>query len=298
MAVIYGFWGVKVRDMEDIKIKGFEQFSLTDAVLSPAIAAAALGSDHYPYDNKMKKAAYEKELYVLHIELQKLQSWVKKQDERVVILFEGRDSAGKGGTIKRFTQYLNPRSAHIVALGKPDEKERGEWYFQRYIRRLPTTGEMAFYDRSWYNRAGVERVMGFCTPQQTESFFAQVTEFEALLKQDGIRLFKIWLNIGQAMQLKRFHKRRHDPLKHWKLSPIDLASLTRWDDYTKARDEMFARTHNEATPWLCIKANDKRRARLAAIKSVLQEIPYDSKAGEDLLTPDPKIVLSPEQLRV
>lgn len=282
--------------MENIKVPGFEQFSLMDEALPPDIEAAALGSGNYPYDNEMKKGPYEKELHRLHIELQKLQSWVKAQEERVVILFEGRDSAGKGGTIKRFTQYLNPRSAHIVALGKPDEKERGEWYFQRYIHRLPTAGEMAFYDRSWYNRAGVERVMGFCTPQQAENFFVQVTEFEAILKQDGIRLFKIWLNIGQAMQLKRFHKRRHDPLKHWKLSPIDLASLTRWDDYTRMRNEMFERTHNDTTPWVCLKANDKRRARLAAIKLVLQQIPYDGKAGEDLLTPDPRIVVTPGSL--
>lgn len=269
-------------------------FDLENPELPEAIDEAAFASGGYPFDKRMPRKAYEGELRLLQIELLKLQRWVRDEGKRIVIVFEGRDAAGKGGTIKRFMQHLNPRHARTVALSKPTETERGQWYFQRYIAHLPTAGDMVLFDRSWYNRAGVEPVMGFCTPGQVKQFLAEAPEFEASLVRDGIALFKFWLTVGHAMQLKRFHARRHDPLKSWKLSPIDLASLSKWDDYTSARAEMFDRTHTKPAPWTVIRSNDKRRARLNAIRHVLASFDYAGKDVKLAIKPDPKIVGSTE----
>lgn len=255
----------------------FSRFSIDDPDLPGAIGDAAFASGGYPYENRMKRKAYEAELKALQVELVKMQYWVRKAGERIVVVFEGRDAAGKGGTIKRMLEYLNPRHARAVALSKPTETERGQWYFQRYVRHLPTAGDIVLYDRSWYNRAGVERVMGFCTEDQVTRFFRDVPEFERLLLRDGIHFFKFWLTVGREMQLKRFHDRRHDPLRQWKLSSIDLAAIPKWDDFTAARDDMFAATHTAHAPWTVIRSNDKRRARLAAMRLVLSAIDYDNK---------------------
>lgn len=264
-------------------------FDLSDEDLHPLIEENALTSGNYPYDKRMKRKRYEAELYDLQIELLKLQSAIAETGERVVVVFEGRDTAGKGGTINRFRQHLNPRHAHVVALSKPTDTERGQWYFQRYVAHLPTAGDMAFYDRSWYNRAGVEPVMGFCTPEQHRQFLEEAPHFEERLVRDGIHFIKIWLTIGQETQLRRLHRRRHDPLKHWKISPIDLKAIEKWGDYTRVKEEMFRATHREATPWTVVLANDKRRARLAALRLVLSRIDYKDKNKEIAAAPDPKI---------
>ena len=268
----------------------FSDFDLDDQVLPAWIDKRAHESGGYPYEKRMKNADYLKELYKLHIELAKFQRHVNECGERIVILFEGRDAAGKGGSIKRFMEHLNPRSAKVVALAKPTEVERGQWYFQRYIAHLPTKGNMTLFDRSWYNRAGVEPVMGFCTPEQNEQFLREAPEFEKMLQREGIRLFKFWLTVGREMQMKRFHARRHDPLKQWKLSPIDYKSIPLWDDYTKAIEKMFQFTHELDLPWTVIKANDKRRARLAIIRKVLSEMEYANKDVAAVGKPDQKIV--------
>ena len=268
----------------------FAAFDLDNPELPAGIDEAAFPSGGYPYEKRIPRKAYEGELRLLQIELLKLQRWVRDEGKRIVIVFEGRDAAGKGGTIKRFMEHLNPRHARTVALSKPTETECGQWYFQRYITHLPTAGDMVLFDRSWYNRAGVERVMGFCTAGQVDKFMAEAPEFEASLVRDGIRLFKFWLTLGHAMQLKRFHARRHDPLKSWKLSPIDIASLSKWDEYTAAREEMFERTHTQTAPWTVIRSNDKRRARLNAIRHVLASIDYGEKDKNIVAKPDPKIL--------
>jgi polyphosphate kinase 2 len=265
-------------------------FDLENPELPPGIDGAAFLSGGYPYDKRMSRKAYESELRLLQIELLKLQRWVRDEGQRIVMVFEGRDAAGKGGTIKRFMEHLNPRHARTVALSKPTETERGQWYFQRYITHLPTAGDMVLFDRSWYNRAGVEPVMGFCTREQVSKFLEETPEFEASLVRDGIWLFKFWLTVGHAMQIKRFHARRHDPLKSWKLSPIDLASMSKWDDYTAAREEMFDHTHTKHAPWTVIRSNDKRRARLNAIRHILASIDYDGKDKKIVAKPDPKIL--------
>ncbi len=266
------------------------EFDIDDPEFPKAIDDATMSSGDYPYKKRMKRADYEKELRLLQIELVKLQNWVREQNERIVMVFEGRDAAGKGGTIKRFMQHLNPRYAHIAALAKPNESERGQWYFQRYVARLPTSGDMVLFDRSWYNRSGVERVMGFSTDEQIERFLAEAPDFETQLVRDGIRLYKFWLTIGQEMQLKRFHDRRHDPLKRWKLSPIDIASLDKWDDYTRAKEDMFQHTHTTTAPWTVLRANDKRRLRVNAIRHVLSSIDYSEKDASVATAPDPNIV--------
>ncbi len=248
---------------------------------------------NYPYDRRMKRSAYEDKIAALQIELVKFQAWVNKTGKRVVMVFEGRDAAGKGGTIKRFRENLNPRSAHNVALAKPSDVERGQWYFQRYIQRLPTEGEITFFDRSWYNRAVVERVFGFSTDAEREVFFHQVPEFEDMLVNDGVHLFKFWLTVGRAEQLSRFLARETDPLKQWKLSPIDLKSLRKWDEYTEAISEMFERTHNDISSWTVIRSDDKRRARLAAIRSVLSQFDYDGRTKDAATAPDPLICGAP-----
>jgi polyphosphate kinase 2 len=265
-------------------------FDLDDPVLPEWVEREALRSKDYPYDKLLKNKRYEEELTQLQIELVKLQRYTNETGLRIVLVFEGRDAAGKGGSIFAFRQYLNPRSARIVALPKPTETERGEWYFQRYAAHLPTAGEIVLFDRSWYNRAGVEPVMGFCTPAEHKTFLRQAPSFEKMLVGAGIVIFKFWLEIGRAMQLKQFHERRHNPLKIWKLSPIDYAAMEKWDAYTAARDEMFAATHTDAAPWLAVKANDKKRARLNIIRSVLDSVDYTGKDKDTVRRPDPLII--------
>ncbi len=244
----------------------------------------------YPYKNLMSRKNYERQKYRLQVELLKLQAWVKETGQRVVILFEGRDAAGKGGTIKRFMEHLNPRGARVVALEKPSEVERGQWYFQRYIQHLPTAGEIVFFDRSWYNRAGVERVMGFCTEAEYEEFMRQAPEFERMLVRQGIHLIKFWFSVSREEQRRRFKERRVHPLKQWKLSPIDLASLDKWEDYTKAKEAMFFYTDTADAPWTVIKSDCKKRARLNALRYVLHRLPYANKDGERIGKLDPLIV--------
>jgi polyphosphate kinase len=244
----------------------------------------------FPYGERMKGKEYEKQILPLQIELAKAQRWVKEQKQRVLIILEGRDAAGKGGTIKTITEHLNPRGARVVALAKPNETERGQWYFQRYVGHLPTTGEIVLFDRSWYNRAGVELVMGFCTPNEYLEFTRQAPGVERSLIQSGIRLFKLWLAVGRKEQLKRLEARRKDPLKHWKLSPIDMESVNKWDDYTAARDRMFYYTHTSEAPWHVVRSDDKKRARLNAIRLILSQLPYTDKDEDVVTPPDPKIL--------
>jgi polyphosphate kinase 2 len=251
---------------------------------------AAMASGRYPYEKKMKRETFEEELEKLQIELCKLQAHNLKTKGRILILFEGRDGAGKGSCIGAFTQHLNPRNTRAVALTKPTETERGQLYFQRYAVHLPTAGEIVLFDRSWYNRAGVERVMGFCNADQLAIFLREAPEFEGLLVRDGIRFFKFFLTIGREMQLKRFHERRHNPLKQWKLSDIDVAALSRYDDYSAAQIDMFRFTHTTIAPWTVIRANDQRRARLEAIRVVLAAVDYEGKDAKVVGQIDPKIV--------
>jgi polyphosphate kinase 2 len=234
----------------------------------------------YPYKNLMSRKNYEKQKYQLQVELLKLQAWVKETGQRVVILFEGRDAAGKGGTIKRFMEHLNPRGAKVIALEKPSEVERGQWYFQRYIQHLPTTGEIVLFDRSWYNRAGVERVMGFCTSEEYAEFMRQCPEFERNLTRCGVYLIKFWFSVSRAEQRRRFKERKNHPLKQWKLSPIDMASLDKWDDYTKAKEAMFFYTDTADAPWTVVKSDCKKRARLNAMRYILHKLPYANKDPE------------------
>jgi polyphosphate kinase 2 len=234
----------------------------------------------YPYKNLMSRKNYESQKYRLQVELLKFQAWVKETGQRVVILFEGRDAAGKGGTIKRFMEHLNPRGARVVALEKPSDIERGQWYFQRYVTQLPTRGEIVLFDRSWYNRAGVERVMGFCTPEEYSEFMRQAPEFERNLVRSGLHLIKLWFSVSREEQRRRFKERRVHPLKQWKLSPIDLASLDKWDDYTQAKEAMFFNTDTADCPWTVIKSDDKKRARLNGLRHVLHRLPYPNKDAE------------------
>jgi len=244
----------------------------------------------YPYKTKMRRSAYERHKAELQIELLKVQKWVEETGKKVVILFEGRDAAGKGGTIKRYTEHLNPRTAKVVALQKPSERQRTQWYFQRYIEHLPTAGEMVMFDRSWYNRAGVERVMSFCTANEYLEFMRQTPEFERMLVQSEIILFKYWFSVTKEEQLRRFQSREKDPLKQWKLSPIDRASLDKWDDYTEAKEAMFFYTDTPSAPWTIIKSNDKKRARLNCMQHFLSSVPYPDKDKHIVRGPDPLIV--------
>ena len=254
--------------------------------------SAPLPAD-YPYKTRMSRRVYEKEQKKLQIELLKVQSWVKESGQRIVSLFEGRDAAGKGGTIKRYMEHLNPRGARVVALEKPTETERGQWYFQRYIQNLPTAGEMVFFDRSWYNRAGVERVMGFCDPQEYLLFMRQAPELERMLVASGVHLFKFWFSVSREEQLRRFVSRYSDPLKHWKLSPVDVQSLDRWDAYTEAKNAMFFHTHTKDAPWAIIKSDDKKRARLNCIRYFLHHLDYPNKDVKAIGPVDELIVLQP-----
>ena len=244
----------------------------------------------YPYKNLMQRRNYERQKYRLQVELLKLQAWVKETGQKVVILFEGRDAAGKGGTIKRFMEHLNPRGARVVALEKPSDMERGQWYFQRYVQHLPTNGEIVMFDRSWYNRSGVERVMGFCTDQEYAEFVRQAPEFERMLARNGTHLIKFWFSVSQEEQRLRFGERKVHPLKQWKLSPIDMASLDKWGDYTKAKEAMFFHTDTADAPWTVIKSNCKKRARLNAMRYVLHKLPYTNKDTVRIGNLDPLIV--------
>lgn len=245
----------------------------------------------YPYPDRLARSVYEKEKADLQVELLKVQHWVQETDQKFVMLFEGRDAAGKGGTIKRFTEHLNPRTARVVALNKPSDEERGQWFFQRYIKHLPTQGEIVLYDRSWYNRAGVERVMSFCAPTEYLEFMRQTPEFERMLVRSGIRLFKYWFSVTQDEQRARFASRETDPLKRWKLSPIDRASMDRWDDYTEAKEAMFFYTDTADAPWTVVRSNDKKRARLNCMRHFLAQLDYPDKDIEVAAPPDPNIVL-------
>ncbi|MGF0537452.1 polyphosphate kinase 2 [Agrobacterium sp. ES01] len=265
-------------------------FDIDDPKLPKWIDDVALASDDYPYDKKMKKDDYEKELEALQCELVKVQMWQQATGARVMAIFEGRDAAGKGGTINATRSYMNPRYARIVALPKPTETESTQWYFQRYIAHFPSAGEFVMFDRSWYNRAGVEPVMGFCTDEQYERFLQEAPAFEKMIVHEGIHLFKFWLNIGREMQIERFHDRRHDPLRVWKLSPMDIASLTKWDDYTEKRDRMFKETHTDHAPWTVVKSNDKRRARLNVIRHILKNLDYDGKDNKVIGDYDDKVI--------
>ncbi|MFK5914300.1 MAG: polyphosphate kinase 2 [Woeseiaceae bacterium] len=245
---------------------------------------------NYPYEEKMKKAEYEAEKKLLQIELAKFQYWIKESGQKYLIIFEGRDAAGKGGTIKRFTEHLNPRGAPVIALEKPDDREKGQWYFQRYIQHLPTKGEIVLLDRSWYNRAGVERVMGFCTPQEYLEFMRQCPELERMITRSDTKLIKFWFSISRNEQFRRLHARQNDPLKQWKISDIDLASLDKWENYTEAKEAMFFYTDTKDSPWTVVKSDCKKRARLNAIRHVLADADYPNK--------DPKIACAPDGLIV
>ncbi len=253
------------------------RFDIDNPKLPGWIKDKAFGSENYPYEQKLKRDKYEEQLEALQIELVKVQSWLQTSGQRVMAVFEGRDAAGKGGTIGATRAYMNPRTARVVALPKPTETEQGQWYFQRYVDHFPTAGEMVLFDRSWYNRAGVEPVMGFCSPEQHTLFLQETPSFEHMLVREDIHLFKFWLNVGREMQLERFHDRRHNPLKVWKLSPMDLASLNKWDDYTAKRDLMLKHTHTAHAPWTVVRSNDKRRARINVVRHILLNLPYDGK---------------------
>ena len=247
----------------------------------------------YPYKNLMSRNNYERQKYRLQVELLKLQAWVRDTGQRVVILFEGRDAAGKGGAIKRFMEHLNPRGARVVALEKPSEVELGQWYFQRYVQHLPTRGEIVLFDRSWYNRAGVERVMGFCSDAEYDEFLRQAPEFERQLVRSGVHLFKFWFSVSRAEQRRRFKERKAHPLKQWKLSPIDLASLDKWPDYTRAKEAMFVHCDTSDAPWTVIKSDCKKRARLNAMRYLLNRLPYARRDLTAIGSVDPLIVGRP-----
>lgn len=267
----------------------------SDTVSDGSVSPDDLLSDNwreggYPYKNLMSRKSYEKQKYRLQVELLKLQSWVKKTGQRLVILFEGRDAAGKGGTIKRFMEHLNPRGARVVALEKPTETEQGQWYFQRYVEHLPTKGEIVLFDRSWYNRAGVERVMGFCRDDEYQEFMRQAPEFEANLVRSGIHLIKFWFSVSRKEQRRRFKERERHPLKQWKLSPVDLASLDKWDEYTVAKEAMFHYTDSVDAPWTVVKSDCKKRARLNALRFVLHSLDYDDRDQKAIGPIDPLLV--------
>jgi polyphosphate kinase 2 len=256
----------------------------------PDAIRRAFETGDYPYRTKVGEKAYLERVEPLQAELLKAQAWIKQAGEKIVMLFEGRDAAGKGGTIKRFMEHLNPRGARIVALDKPSERERSQWYFQRYIAHLPAAGEIVFLDRSWYNRAGVERVMGFCTPNEYLEFMRQCPDLERMFVRSGVRLYKYWFSVTREEQKRRFRARETDPLKQWKLSPIDKASLDKWDEYTEAKEAMFFNTDTADAPWTIIKSDDKKRARLNCMLHFLSSLPYDNKDHRVVVGPDPLIV--------
>jgi polyphosphate kinase len=286
---------------EEIIARGFTVEGTFDQVDDPIL----LGPDglpvntwreSYPYDQRMSRSEYESLKRDLQVELLKAQDWIKSTGHKLVLVFEGRDAAGKGGTIKRFLEHLDPRGAEVVALSVPSQREQGEWFFQRYVRHLPTSGEIRFFDRSWYNRAGVEPVMGYCTPQEYEEFLRTVPQFEEMLINAGTTLVKLWFSVSRREQIARFTIRRIDPVRQWKLSPTDIASLDRWDDYTRAKITMFERTSTELAPWFIVRSNDKKRGRINAMRHVLNVLPYEGKNLEVVVPPDPLIVGTPATL--
>ena len=286
---------------EEIANRGFSVEGTFDQVDDPIL----LGPDglpvdtwqeRYPYSERMSRSEYESLKRDLQVELLKAQDWIKSSGHKLVLVFEGRDAAGKGGTIKRFLEHLDPRGAEVVALSVPSDRERGEWFFQRYVRHLPSRGEMRFFDRSWYNRAGVERVMGYCTPAEYEEFLRTVPQFEAMLINAGTTLIKLWFSVSRREQIARFTIRRIDPVRQWKLSATDIASLDRWDDYTQAKLTMFERTSTELAPWNIVRSNDKKRGRINAMRHVLNVLPYEGKNLDVAVPPDPLIVGTPDAL--
>ena len=270
--------------------KGSVLHALAEMRNDPEAVRRAFETGAYPYKTKLKRPVYENHKAELQVELLKVQNWVQETGERIVMLFEGRDAAGKGGTIKRFMEHLNPRGARLVALPKPGERTRTQWFFQRYIEHLPAAGEIVMFDRSWYNRAGVERVMGFCTPNEYLEFMRQCPELERMLVRSGIRLFKYYFSVTQEEQHRRFKSRQKDPLKRWKLSPVDRASLDKWDDYTEAKEAMFFYTDTADAPWIIVKSDDKKRARLNCMQHFLASLPYPDKDKSVVRGPDPLIV--------
>jgi len=286
---------------EEIAARGFTVEGTFDQIDDPIL----LGPDglpvntwreSYPYTERMSRSEYEALKRDLQVELLKAQDWIRSTGHKLVLVFEGRDAAGKGGTIKRFLEHLDPRGAEVVALSVPSEREQGEWFFQRYVRHLPTRGEMRFFDRSWYNRAGVEPVMGYCTPEEYEEFLRTVPQFEEMLMNAGTTLVKLWFSVSRREQIARFTIRRIDPVRQWKLSPTDIASLDRWDEYTQAKLAMFERTSTERAPWNIVRSNDKKRGRINAIRHVLNVLPYDDKNLDVVVPPDPLIVGTPDTL--
>ena len=265
-------------------------FDVDDPILPEWVEEKALSSGDFPYKKKMKSSDYMKELKSLQIELVKVQFWLQATGKRIMSIFEGRDAAGKGGAIFATSSHMNPRLARVVALSKPNDREAGQWYFQRYVDQFPTSGEFVLFDRSWYNRAGVEPVMGFCTPEQYEAFLHQAPQMEKVIDHEAILFFKFYLDIGREMQLKRFHDRRHDPRKVWKLSSMDIAALDKWDDYSKKRDRMLKDTHTDYAPWTVVHANDKRRARLNLIRHILTTLDYTGKDRDAIGEIDGKIL--------
>ena len=278
---------------------GISRYFTQDAPEDVRAAVKAAGkkdiiNPHFPYDRRWRRSEYEDALAALQIELVRMQAWARETGQRIAIVFEGRDAAGKGGTIKRLRENLNPRGAKLVALSKPTDVEAAQWYFQRYIAHLPAKGEITIFDRSWYNRGVVEHVFGFCTPEQRERWFAQTPEFEDMLANEGIKLVKIWLNVGRATQLKRFLDREKDPLKQWKLSWIDVEGLGKWDEYTAAIGETLDRTHTDAAPWTVVRSDDKRRARVQVIRHILNQLDYDRKDTQAVTPLDDKILGGPD----
>lgn len=272
--------------------RAYPDFDLDDPKLPKEIEERALRSGSYPYDSKLKRKPYEEQLQALQLELIKLQDHIEAERERLVVVFEGRDTSGKGGCISRILERINPRHSRAVALSKPTDAERGQWYFQRYVAHLPTRGDMVLFDRSWYNRAGVERVMGFCTKDETAQFLRDAPEFEALLVRDNIHFFKIYLTVGREMQLKRFHERRHDPFKRWKVTEVDIAAIGKYDDYSRAEADMLRFTHTATSPWTVINSNDQRRARLEAMRVILSTLDYAGKDARAVGAIDPKLTES------
>jgi polyphosphate kinase len=284
--LLSGLDGLTVRELDDDE----------GVLLDPDGREYDTWRQDYPYEERMSRDEYEVRKRALQIELLKMQSWVKDTGQRIVVLFEGRDAAGKGGTIKRFMEHLNPRGASVVALGKPSVQESTQWYFQRYFSRLPSAGEIVLFDRSWYNRAVVEPVMGFCTEAQHQEFMDQAPGLESALVESGIQLVKLWFSVSRAEQRTRFTVRVIDPLRQWKLSPVDLAALERWDDYTRAKERMFALTDTPQAPWTVVKSNDKKRGRIAALSWVLAGLDYPTKDEAAVGVPDPLLVGPPAQV--
>ncbi|HKJ12008.1 MAG TPA: polyphosphate kinase 2 [Ornithinimicrobium sp.] len=284
----------KLREyIDQLRIEGYtvrDDGGSDPDLISPDGSAVETWREGYPYDTRMSRDYYDVEKYLLQVELLKFQYWAQDTRTRHVVIFEGRDAAGKGGAIKRFTEHLNPRGARVVALNKPTEAESGQWYFQRYVKHLPTFGEIVLFDRSWYNRAGVERVMGFCDDDEYERFMKQAPRFEQMLVESGVSLTKLWFSVTRNEQRTRFAIRQLDPVRRWKLSPMDLESLDRWEDYTDAKEKMFRRTDTDHAPWTTIKSNDKKRSRISAMRTFLSRFDYTGKDVDIVGRPDPAIV--------